>query len=508
VSTGSGLAQRFVSAVQWNVAIAVVTIGVQFGITAVTARLLTPADFGLFAIANVIFVMAANITGMGLILAIVREPVLDREVIGSTVLLSCSAAAALALIGMSAALLAGRASGAQDGNALQGLLQLISLAILISGIGVPAQAIMQRELRFRELGLVHLAALVLGMGATTVALALLGEGPRSLAYGCVAYVGIVSAGCWWRLRDRWSITWRGAHIIRIGRVGMQMSLVRLLDSLWTQMPLIIANAQLSSVDVGLYQRAQSLVDTGIQATTGRVNSVIFPAIATRQDHDGFLRDLIPPVIGIYSLFLLPATTFVVITASDIVALMLGPGWRDATEPLMLIMIAYMVLIISQPASSQLEVRALFRARILGAGFGAAGVALLSLVLVGKYGLNGIAVAAVISGAGAAGINLLAMMAHLRVSPRHIIEWVLPAAGITGLLALSLIVCSVLIGDRVGSPALRLAIMASIAFVNVVVGFRLLMSRNKRQMLSNYVFLGTSPPAMSIARIFGFPAGSA
>jgi hypothetical protein len=115
---------------------------------------------------------------------------------------------------------------------------------------------------------------------------------------------------------------------------------------------------------------------------------------------------------------------------------------------------------------------------------------------------------VISGAGAAGINLLAMMAHLRVSPRHIIEWVLPAAGITGLLALSLIVCSVLIGDRVGSPALRLAIMASIAFVNVVVGFRLLMSRNKRQMLSNYVFLGTSPPAMSIARIFGFPAGSA
>ena len=319
---------------------------------------------------------------------------------------------------------------------------------------------------------------------------------------------IVSAGCWWKLRDRWSISWRGAHMLRIGLVGTQMSLLRMLDALWTQLPLIIANTQLSSFNVGLYQRAQSLVDTGIQATSGRVSAVIFPVMASRQGHDNFLREVIPPLIGIYSLFLLPVTAFVVIAASDIVALMLGPGWHDATNPLIFIMIAYAILMIGQPAGSQLEARAVFRARILGAGFGTVSIALFGFVLAGKYGLSGIAVAAVVSGAGMAIINLVAIVAHLQVSPRNIITWVLPAVGITGLLTVVLIVCSSFIGHRVGAPAVRLVIMGSIAVVVVAIGFRLFMDRTKRQVLSKYVFPGMSRPAISIAKLLGLPASCA
>ena len=503
----SQLAQRFIRAVRWNVAISVAATGVQLGITAVTARLLSPSDFGLFAIANVVFVMGANIAGVGLILAIVREPVLDKEVIGSAVMLSVCVAVALAGIGILVAPLAWLLSGAAGSGALQGLLRLISLAILISGIGVPAQALMQRELHFRELGFVHLAALVLGMGAVTIVLSLSGEGPRSLAYGSIAYVAIVSAGCWWRRREQWSISWRGTHILRLGLVAMQMSLVRMLEGLWTQIPLIIANTQLSSFDVGLYQRAQSLVDTGIQATSGRVSSVIFPAIASRQDHDQLLRELTPPLIGIYSLLLFPATAFVVVMASDIVALMLGPGWHDATGPLILIIIAYALLIISQPACSQLEARAVFRGRMLGAGFGAVSVGLLGLVLVRKFGLSGIAAAAVISGAGSAAINFFAIIAHLRVSPRDMVAWALPGAGIAGLLAAALMLGSLLLEHRVGSPAPRLAMMACVAIGTIVIGVRLFFGRTKRQMLLHYLLPDVLRWPRSIARILGIPADS-
>jgi lipopolysaccharide exporter len=502
------LAQRFTNAVQWNLAISVATVVVQLTITAVVARILGPDDFGIFAIANVVFVIAAQLGCVGLISAIVREPVLDQEIMGSAVLLSSCVAAVLALIGiLVVSPLAGLASGAAESGMLQGLVQLMSLAILISGLGVPAQAILQRELRFRELGLVQLAALVFGMGVSTVVLSLLGEGPWSLAYGCNAYVTIESAGCWWRVRDRWSISWRGAHMLRIGLVGMQMSLLRMLDALWTQMPLIIGNTQLSAFMVGLYQRAQSLVETGIHATSGRVSSVIFPVMALRQDHDEFLRELIPSLIGIYSLFLLSTTVFVGVMAQDIVALMLGPGWHDATNPLILNMTAYAIIVISQPAGSQLEARAVFRARLSGAGFGVASLALFSFVLVDKYGLNGIGEAAVISGTCMAAINVVAVVTHLRISPRNIITWMLPAAGITGLLTVALVVCSLLIGDRVGSPALRLIIMGSVAAALMALGFRLFMSRTKRQMLSNYVFPGMSRRAISIAKVFGLPASS-
>ena len=499
----SRLAQPFTSAVQWNIAISVATVVVQFGITAIMARLLGPADFGVFAIANAVFVIAAQLGSVGLISAIVREPTLDQEIIGAAVLLSLCVAVALASIGVLVVVpLIRLASGVDESATLQSLLQLISLAILISGIGDTAQAIMQRELRFRELGLVHLAALVFGMGASTIVLSLIGEGPWSLAYGCIAYVAIVSAGCWWRLRDRWSISLHRAHLLRIGRVAMQMSLLRMLDALWTQTPLIIANTQLSSFNVGLYQRAQSLVDTGIQASSGRVSAVIFPVMALRQSHDEFLQEVIAPLIGIYCLFLLPVTGFVIVTASDIVGLMLGPGWHDATNPLIFIMIAYAVLMISQPAGSQLEARAVFRARILSAGFGTASIAFFGLVLIGNYGLNGIAVAAVISAAGMAAINFAAIISHLRVSPGNIITWMLPAVGISGLLTVVLILCSSFVGHRVGSPALRLVIMGSIAVAVVAIGFRLFMDKTKRQVLSRYISPGMSRPVISIAKILG------
>src|SRR5262249_9400385 len=161
----------------------------------------------------------------------------------------------------------------------------------------------------------------------------------SLAYGCIAYVAIVSAGCWWRVRDRWAISFHRGHLLRIGRGALPMSLLRMLDALWAQTPLIIAHCQLSSFYVCLYPTAQSLVDTGIQASSGRVSAVIFPVMALRQSHDEFLQEVIAPLIGIYCLFLLPVTGFVIVTASDIVGLMLGPGWHDATNPLIFIMIA-------------------------------------------------------------------------------------------------------------------------------------------------------------------------
>ena len=108
----------------------------------------------------------------------------------------------------------------------------------------------------------------------------------------------------------------------------------------------------------------------------------------------------------------------------------------------------------------------------------------------------------------AAINFVAIVAHLQVSPRNIISWVLPGTGIAGLVTVVLVVCLSFMGERIGSPALRLAMMGSIAAALVALGFRLFMSRARRQMLSNYIFPEMSRPAVSIAKIFGLPPRSA
>jgi lipopolysaccharide exporter len=496
------LSRRFINAVQWNVAMSAATILAQLGITAVLARLLSPAAFGLFAIANVAFVMGRHLGELGLISSIIREPVLDSEIFGSAVVLSCLLSAALTFFGMLLAPLAGLGAALGERSVLEGLAQLMSLSILISGVGAPAQAILQRELRFRELGLVQFAGIVLGTGATTMVLALADKGPWALAYGSLANVTIGSAGCWWMLRDRWCISWHRTHMIRVGLVGVQMTLLRVLDVLWTQLPLVVAHAQLSSFDVGLYQRAQTLVDIGIQSTSARVNGVLLPVMASRQDSSEFLRDLVPPLVGLYSLFLLPVTAFVAVMASDIITFVLGAQWQSAAVPLVLIMIAFASLHVSQPASSHFEARAVFKPRIIGAGAGAAIVALFGWALVGKYGLTGISVAAVISGVVTAVINIAATIRHLGIATRSIFYWLAPSVGIAAELILALMACRPIAVHHVQSPAMRVAIMGALAGVVFVSGCRLLIGKTRGQMLSKYLSSGASLSTIAIAKLLG------
>jgi O-antigen/teichoic acid export membrane protein len=496
--------QRFANALQWNIGISAATIAIQVGITAIVARLLTPADFGVYAIANVAVIIGRHFGDRGLLSAIAREPDLDRETAGTAVTLACALSALLALSAAALAPLAASGVLTVDRSGLvEALLHLMSLSILISGIGAPAQAFLQRELRFRELGLIQAAGIVVGAGGVTIVFAAAGGGPWSLAFGDLANATIVCAGSWWMMRNRWGFAWHPRRLARLGMVSVQMTLLRVLDVMWTQVPLIVANARLSAFDVGLYQRSQTLVDLGVNSTTGRFNAVLFPILAMRQHRKDMLEEVLPPLVGLYALFLLPVTAFVALAAPDIVRLLLGARWEKAAEPLAIIMGAFAILHISQPPSVQLEVRALFAPRLVGSFVGAAVLGAGGLALVGKWGLEGIAMAAVVSAALTAAINFRASALYLGVPPSRAIAWILPGLGVAGLMAGAVKISERVLLGGTGSAALRLAVMGVVATVAFVVGFRLLVSEEKRLTLGRYLPSNVTWRAAATLKILGF-----
>src|SRR5438270_7259521 len=129
----SSLARRSTSAVQWNITTSVTTLVVQVAVIAVLARLLTPSDFGVFAIANVVLVVTVHLSQPGLITAIIREPILDRDVVGSIVGLSLGIAATFAAICFITAPLIASAGRQPDQMLIEQLIRLTSLTVFLSG---------------------------------------------------------------------------------------------------------------------------------------------------------------------------------------------------------------------------------------------------------------------------------------------------------------------------------------------------------------------------------------
>src|SRR5262249_15991348 len=65
--------ERFASALRWNFAFSIATVILQVGVTSVVARLLSPTDFGVYAIANIAVIFGRHFGDRGLLSAIVRE---------------------------------------------------------------------------------------------------------------------------------------------------------------------------------------------------------------------------------------------------------------------------------------------------------------------------------------------------------------------------------------------------------------------------------------------------
>jgi O-antigen/teichoic acid export membrane protein len=154
------------------------------GVTLVLARLLTPADYGLFALAAAVQSVAQVTSGAGLSAALIRQdedpsPQQQRAVSGfllSTGLAFSAATAAIALAALPAAGVHGKALG---------VIAVTALAVPIYALRAVPMVLLERHLRFGRVAVVETAE-TLAFNAFALAGALLGIGAYSLAGGVPA----------------------------------------------------------------------------------------------------------------------------------------------------------------------------------------------------------------------------------------------------------------------------------------------------------------------------------
>ena len=148
--------------------------------TAILARLLSPADFGLVALALVFILLLDTISDLGLSPALVistEEELRERAntVFGSTIVLG------LVLAALTAAL-APLAAAFFDQPDLAPLLAVLGLTFVLRSLGATHYALAQKRLDFRPRTVAEVTG-VCARGAIGIALALAGFGPWSLVVG-------------------------------------------------------------------------------------------------------------------------------------------------------------------------------------------------------------------------------------------------------------------------------------------------------------------------------------
>lgn len=381
------LARQVRRAVIWRSGSQVAAQLVQWGATFLVLRLLSPGDYGLFAMTQVVMSLLSMMNGYGLASALVRVPVVEerlvRQLLGMLLLLN--GGLALAQVAMAPLVAAYyRQPEIADLVRVQALLNLTT-----PFIALPA-ALLGRALDFRAQAKANMAAALAG-AFTALAGALAGWGVWTLvaAPGMLFSVRALVLTRAARMPLRPSFDFRGAGAT--ARFGGMMALGQLFWFLQSQSDVVIAGRTLSPHQLGLYTTALFLAQIFVAKVVPPLNEVAFAAYARlREDAAGrgaaFVR-----AVGVMMAAALPFYLGLAVTAEPLVAAVLGAKWTGAAPVVTILALAmpFMTLqVLYAPACD-----AIGRPDV-GVRSGAEGAAILTLAfLVGvQGGMIGLALA--------------------------------------------------------------------------------------------------------------------
>ena len=358
-------------------------------LVAVLARLLTPEDFGLVAIAMIFVTAAQNLGHRNIGAAIVQRAELTDRHIAAGVTLSIAAG------GVFAAALWGLAPGAGrffGEPAVAPILRALSAAVVCTGLGTVPEYLWRRRLRFRALTAAELVAQALGYGLVAIAMALSGYGVWALVAGIVMRQAVFAA----------AVLATGPRLPRPGLArreagellgaGAGFSSIAAFNLIANQGSRLLVGRLLGATPLGYYTRATAL--SSLSGQLGRVlGKVLFPAMAQRQRRTDRLRAAYLHGVEILSWLAVPAALLLAVCAGEIVAVVLGAQWGAAVPVLEILAIgtAFRLggalntpLARAMGALGPLAWRGAVNAAVLVAGVAAGS----------RWGLNGVAVAAV------------------------------------------------------------------------------------------------------------------
>lgn len=332
--TPPGLRLAAVSGALWSAAGNWGRQAAALAVIAVLSRLLTPADFGIFALVLAIVAFAQAMISDGLADAIVQREDISPAHLDAAFWLCLICALCVAAILAAAA---GAMERLYDAEGLAELIWAGCVVIAASGSAAVHQGILIRMLRFRHLALRTLAGVACG-GAAGIILALAGAGPWALLGQLMIEQSVGVAIMWYASGWRPSFRFSRRHATELLPFTAKTAGARLLLFAYSHADRFLVGLLAGTTILGLYAFAMRLYETLITLLLRTVSQVAFVTFARIQGDRERLKeaflDAMPAALAVS----VPVLLAIGANAPLIVSMVFGPRWLASGEALALVVV--------------------------------------------------------------------------------------------------------------------------------------------------------------------------
>ena len=385
--TAPGLTDRVVSGSFWMFLGTSTQALLQSLVLIVLARLVAPRDFGVVAAALIVVGFSSIFSQVGVGPALVQCAMLtDRHVrIGFTISLLVS----IFTMGLVFLVAPWIASFFHIGELIS-VTRVISLVFVCNGISTVAEALAQRELRFRWLAGIDLGSFIISFVFIGVPLGLAGYGIWALvsAYVSQSLLRMIMLLCIQRHPKYFLIDRQIAASLFY--FGSGFTIAKLANYLAIQGDNLIVGRCLGPQALGLYGQVYQLMTAPALLLGQVMDKVLFPAMAKVQSEPDRLMKAYRRGVALVALVTLPLSAVLYLLAPELITVLFGPKWSGAVDPFRILSLGMLFRTSYKLSDSVARATGAVYQRAWRQGVYAVGV-LAGASLGQPWGLNGVAV---------------------------------------------------------------------------------------------------------------------
>jgi O-antigen/teichoic acid export membrane protein len=303
--------------------------GIQFVLTLasvmVLARLLTPRDFGLYAMVTAVIGYLRIFKDAGLSTATIQRDGITHAQVSNLFWINVIVSGAASLV-----LAAGSPLIAwfYREQRLIPITLVLSSTFLLSGLTIQHTALLNRQMRFKAVAFIQVTSMAVGV-VVGLGMAWLGHNYWALVFSNLVTVAVAVPLTWFAIPWRPQAPSRGSGIRPLVSFGANLAIGGLIYSLARGADAMLIGRFYGSGPVGLYTRAAALLNRPLEQFLAPIGSVFVPVLCRVQAQPQRYRNTFLRVYEAMALASLFSTGLLFALARPITLVILGPKWEHA-----------------------------------------------------------------------------------------------------------------------------------------------------------------------------------
>jgi O-antigen/teichoic acid export membrane protein len=318
--------------------------GVKFALNLVSimvlARLLTPRDFGLYAMVTTIMGYVIIFKDAGLSTATVQREGITHAQVSNLFWINVALSGALSLLLAATSPLV---AWFYREPRLVPITLILSSTFFLSGLTIQHTALLNRQMRFTALAFIQIASMLTGV-VIGIGMAWLGYRYWALVFSNLVTIAVTVPLTWWAIPWRPQLPSRGTGTGSLVRFGTSMAGGGYIYAVAKGTDSMLVGRFYGADSIGLYTRAAALLNRPLEQFLYPISSVFIPALSRVQMQPERYRRTFLQVYESMALVSFLFTGLLFALSHPLTLVVLGPRWEKAA----IIFAAFTVAALTHP----------------------------------------------------------------------------------------------------------------------------------------------------------------